>query len=65
MKGYRTILIGLGLAVLPPALSYLAGVDWNSLVGTQGAMMISGAIMIFMRMITTTPVGGSGPPAIK
>lgn len=59
LKGYRTILIGLVIAVAPAALTYLAGVDWTALVGPNGAMFIVGAITITMRMITTTPPGAS------
>jgi hypothetical protein len=57
VKGFRTVLAGLGLAIGPTALDYLATVDWNALVGTKLAFLISGVIMIGMRAFTTTPVG--------
>lgn len=65
MKGYRTLLIGFAMAVLPPALNYLLGIDWNSLVGAQAASMIAGGLMIVMRLVTNTPPGKDGgtPPA--
>ena len=33
MNGYRTIIIGLLLAIGTPALAYLANIDWTSLIG--------------------------------
>lgn len=59
LKGYRTILLGLVMAIAPSALTYLAGVDWTALVGPNLAMFIVGAVTITMRMITTTPPGVS------
>lgn len=57
MKGLRTIAIGFAMAIAPAGLAYLAGVDWAVLVGPKGSLAIGGAIMIAMRLITTTPVG--------
>ncbi len=57
MKGYRTIAIGLAMAVIPPALTYLGGVDWTTAVGPNAAMVISGVLTIAMRLITSTPAG--------
>ena len=57
MKGYRTILVGLLLTIAPAALGYLAGVDWNAILGATGAFVVSGVIQIAMRLVTTTPVG--------
>jgi len=62
LKGWRTIALGLIMAVAPTGLTYLAGVDWTSLVGPNVAMAFGGAIMIGMRIITSTPVGSSSPP---
>ncbi len=59
LKGFRTVLMGLAIAVAPAALTYLAGVDWTSLVGPNAAMAIAGGITIAMRILTTTPVGRS------
>lgn len=57
LKGWRTIGIGLAIAVAPSALSYLAGIDWTHVVGPNIGMAIAGAITIGMRLITTTPPG--------
>ena len=47
------------MAIAPAAFTYLAGVDWTSLVGPNAAMAIAGAITVGMRIITTTPPGVS------
>lgn len=57
MKGYRTILIGLVLAVGPAALQFLGAVDWSALIGPTGAFFVSGVVAILMRFVTSTPVG--------
>ena len=57
LKGYSTIIVGLGLAIAPSAITYLSGVDWNSVVGPQGAFFISGILMTALRFVTNTPPG--------
>ncbi len=57
MKGYRTILVGLGLAIAPSALQYLGAVDWNAALGATGAFIVSGLIQVGMRFLTNTPAG--------
>ncbi len=57
MKGYRTLLVGLALAIGPAALQYLGAIDWSQLVGPTGAFFVSGVVAILMRFVTTTPVG--------
>ena len=47
------------MAAAPAALTYLGGVDWTQLVGPNGALAISGILMIAMRAITDTPPGKS------
>lgn len=59
MKGWRTIALGLLTAVAPVAFTYLAGIDWTNVVSPNTAMLISGAVMIGMRVITNTPPGKS------
>ena len=63
MKGYRTILIGLVLAIGPAALQFLGAVDWSALIGPTGAFFVSGVVAILMRFVTTTPVGKPDAPA--
>jgi GH24 family phage-related lysozyme (muramidase) len=57
MKGYRTLLVGLALAVGPGALQYLGAVDWTKLIGPTGAFFVSGMVAIAMRAVTSTPLG--------
>lgn len=57
MKGFRTIGVGLCLAIGPAALDYLTGIDWSQHVSSQAAFVISGLLTIAMRCITTTRVG--------
>ncbi len=57
MVGLRTILVGAVIALGPPAVQYLGGVDWSSVVPPPWDTAIAGAIMIGMRFITRTPVG--------
>jgi lysozyme len=59
MKGYRSIAVGLALAIGPVALQYLGAIDWAQLIGPTGAFFVSGVIAICMRAVTTTPVGKS------
>lgn len=57
LQGWKTIILGLLMVIAPSALSYLAGINWNTIVGGTAATVISGVIMIAMRFVTTTPVG--------
>ena len=59
MKGLRTILVGLAIAIGPVAVQYLGGVDWSSIIPAPWDSVIAGAIMIGMRFITSTPVAQS------
>ena len=59
LKGYRTYVIGFLMAVGVPGLTYLAGLDWTHIVNPNVAVFISGALMILLRSITTTPPGQS------
>jgi hypothetical protein len=56
LKGWRTFLVGLGLAVAPSGLTYLSGIQWDRYIGATGAFFVSGVLMLAMRFITdTTP----------
>lgn len=57
MKGWRTLVVGLFVAVAPAGLQYLAGFDWASVLGPAGAFAVAGVIQVAMRFVTTTPVG--------
>lgn len=55
LKGWRTIGVGLLIAIAPTALQYLGGIDWTKIVGPNAALLIAGAVTVGMRLITTTP----------
>ncbi|HET7641225.1 MAG TPA: hypothetical protein VFK47_21125 [Ktedonobacteraceae bacterium] len=57
MKGWRTILWGLAMAVLPVGLHYLGGVDWTQYLSPTWAPVFAGIVTMALRLITTTPVG--------
>jgi hypothetical protein len=57
LKGWRTVAINVGIAAVTAALPVLAGVDWTALVGPKAAVAIVVAINLWMRAITTSPVG--------
>lgn len=55
-KGWRTILTGLAIAIVPAGLTYLAGVDWKQYVSPELALVVSGALTVALRFVTTTSV---------
>lgn len=57
MKGWKTIIAGAAMVVIPPLLTYAAGIDWTAIVGPNLAMVIAGGVTIGLRLVTTTPVG--------
>ena len=58
LKGLRTVVIGLALAVVPQATAYLFSVDWTHVAGiSPNAATILGLVMVALRAVTTTPVG--------
>lgn len=56
MKGFKTIAVGLAMAILPPALTYVGGIDWTAVLPAQYAPIVGGLVMIAMRLVTTGPV---------
>jgi hypothetical protein len=58
MKGRKTLAVGLAMAILPTALTYLAGIDWTTVLPAQYAPIVAGLVMIAMRLVTTGPVAG-------
>ena len=59
-KGTRTIIFGLGVAILPAALNYIGGIDWTSFGVSPSAGVFLGLAVMGLRTITNTPVGKSG-----
>jgi hypothetical protein len=57
MKGFKTVAFGLALVVIPPAVTYLGGVDWTTLGLSPGVSAAIGLAVIGLRAITTTAIG--------
>ena len=53
--GVRTFAFGLAVAVLPAALDYLGGVQWESMGIHPGVSALIGAGIVALRMVTTGP----------
>ena len=57
LTGFRTVLVGLIVAIGPAALTYLGGVNWTALGLSPTVGGVIGAVIIGLRAITTTPIG--------
>lgn len=57
MKGWRTVAFGLFVAAAPPALQFLAGVNWTELGLSPQMGAAIGFVIIGLRAITTTAIG--------
>jgi hypothetical protein len=58
MNGFKTILIGAAMAIIPAATQYFGTIDWNAVLPAPWGMVVGGVVMIVMRYITTTPIFG-------
>lgn len=56
MKGFKTILVGLHIAIVPAITQYVGAINWDAFLPAPYSTMVAGAIMILMRFFTTTPV---------
>jgi preprotein translocase subunit SecY len=61
-EGFKTIILGLVMALLPALTQYLGAVDW-SFLGPTGGLIAGGIAMIGMRLITKSAVFQKQPPA--
>jgi hypothetical protein len=53
--GYKTIVLNAGAAAVLAALTYLVGVDWTQYVSPTWALILTNAINVGLRLLTTTP----------
>lgn len=60
LKGWKTVIFGLFMAIAPTVLTYVAGIDWTSLGISPAVGAIIGGIVIGLRTVTTTPITKSG-----
>jgi hypothetical protein len=56
MNGFKTFLVGLAMAIIPPATQYLGAIDWATLLPFPWNYVASGVVMIAMRALTKTPI---------
>lgn len=56
-KGWKTVLTGLGVAIAPVAVTYLAGIDWTQYVSPTWAVSAIGVLMLLLRSVTNTTLG--------
>lgn len=57
LKGWKTVVFGLAVAVVPAGLTYLADLDWTHFVNPNIAALITGLITIALRAVTDTSIG--------
>jgi hypothetical protein len=60
MKGWKTVIFGALMAIVPPLLTYVGGVDWHALGVSPGVSAAIGAAVIALRAVTNTPIGSAG-----
>lgn len=56
MTGWKTFFVGLLMAIVPAMTDYLGAIDWDSLMSPNTAFFVSGAIMLILRFVSTTPM---------
>lgn len=59
MKGWKTVIFGLAVAIGSPALTYLGGVDWGGLGLAPWLVSLIGVAIVGLRAVTNTPIGKS------
>ena len=58
MKGWKTLIFGLLLAIAQPAMQYFEMVDWRAMGLSPGWSATIGAAVIALRIVTKTPMVG-------
>jgi len=56
MQGFKTILAGLIMVIIPPITQYLGAIDWSTVLPGPWGVVVGGVIMIALRFVTTTPI---------
>ncbi len=63
-SGFKTFAVGLGLAVLPQAISFVSSFDFVKTFGlSPNAATLIGIVMIGLRAATSTPIFAASAPA--
>ena len=58
--GFKTVLVGLAMAILPPLTQYLGMIKWETVLPFPWNWVASGITMIVLRALTTTPIFKKG-----
>lgn len=56
ITGWKTVLIGLLLAVFPVVTEYFGTIDWDTILPAPYGLVVGGIVMAVMRWFTTTPI---------
>jgi hypothetical protein len=57
LAGFKTLSVGLGLAIVPQIVSYISSFDFVSAFGlSPNAASVIGVAMIALRAVTSTPI---------
>ena len=56
MTGFKTIFVGLLMALIPAGTQYFGAVDWNAILPAPWGLVVGGIVMAVMRFFTTTPI---------
>lgn len=63
MSGFKTFLVGLALAVIPQAVSFVTSFDFVHTFGlSPNAASAVGVVMIALRAATSSPIFQPAPP---
>lgn len=57
MKGFKTVIFGLIVAIGPATIAYLGGIDWVSIGISPTIASALGLAIIALRAVTSTPIG--------
>jgi hypothetical protein len=56
MTGYKTLITGALLAIVPPLTSYVEAINWDEFMSPTMAFFVSGIAMMALRFVTNTGV---------
>lgn len=60
VKGWKTVIFGLAVIVVPSALTYLGNIDWTTLGISPAAASVIGLAIVALRAATNTALGSKG-----
>ena len=64
LAGFKTFSVGLGLAIVPQALSFVSNFDFVNTFGlSPNAASVLGVAMVALRAVTSTPIFSQKPRA--